>query len=279
MTTPEIRPLTLPEVDELLGWAKAEGWNPGIADAAPFRAADHGGFFGCFSEGRMAAGISAVRYSADYAFIGLYISRPDCRGKGFGRAVWDHAMASLDGRTIGLDGVPAQQGNYAMMGFVPAYRTWRWSGRFPALTRASADIVTVTDTLLPAISAFDRRAFPAPREAFLEAWLKPPRIALALLRGDTIRGYGVLRRCHDGFKIGPLFAETPEEAERLFAALAREAKDEPLAIDVPEDQAEFSIHLSGFGFTRGFDTARMYRGAPPRLEERLVFGVTTLELG
>lgn len=279
MTTPEIRPLTLPEVDELLGWAKAEGWNPGIADAAPFRAADQGGFFGCFSEGRMAAGISAVRYGADFAFIGLYISRPDCRGKGFGRAVWDHAMASLDGRTIGLDGVPAQQGNYAAMGFVPAYRTWRWSGRFPALTRASADIVTVTDALLPAISAFDRRAFPAPREAFLEAWLKPPRIALALLRGDTIRGYGVLRRCHDGFKIGPLFAETPEEAERLFAALAREAGLETVAIDVPEAQGEFSACLAGLGFEKGFDTARMYRGTPPRLQPSLVFSVTTLELG
>ncbi|MBT9369644.1 GNAT family N-acetyltransferase [Rhizobium sp. CSW-27] len=279
MTTPEIRPLTLPEVDELLGWAKAEGWNPGIADAAPFRAADQGGFFGCFSEGRMAAGISAVRYGTDFAFIGLYISHPDCRGKGFGRAVWDHAMASLDGRTIGLDGVPAQQGNYARMGFSPAYRTWRWSGRFPALTRASADIVTVTDTLLPAISAFDRRAFPAPREAFLEAWLKPPRIALALLRGDTIRGYGVLRRCHDGFKIGPLFAETPEEAERLFAALAREAGLETVAIDVPETQGEFSACLAGLGFEKGFDTARMYRGTPPRLHPSLVFGVTTLELG
>lgn len=279
MTPSEIRTLTLPEVERLLDWAKAEGWNPGLADAAPFLAADEGGFFGSFNEGRMAAGISTVRYGADFAFIGLYISHPDHRGKGFGRAVWDHAMAALDGRTIGLDGVPAQQGNYAAMGFVPAYRTWRWSGRFPALTSASRDITSVTEALLPAISAFDRRAFPAPRETFLEAWLKPPRIALALLRGNMIRGYGVLRRCHDGFKIGPLFAETSEEAERLFAALAREAKDEPLAIDVPEDQAEFSHHLSGFGFARGFDTARMYRGAPPRLEERLVFGVTTLELG
>jgi GNAT superfamily N-acetyltransferase len=279
MMPAEIRPLTLPEVEELLGWAKVEGWNPGLADAAPFLAADEGGFFGSFIDGRMVASISAVRYGTDFAFIGLYISRPDCRGKGYGRAVWDHAMASLDGRTIGLDGVPAQQGNYARMGFAPAYRTWRWSGRFPALTSASRDIVTVTDERFPAIVSLDRRAFPAPRQSFLAAWLKPPRIARALVRDGTLSGYGVLRPCHEGFKIGPLFAETPREAEQLFAALAREAGHGLISIDVPEDQAEFSNHLAGFGFTRGFDTTRMYRGAPPRLEERLVFGVTTLELG
>ena len=71
MTPSEIRPLTLPEVEDLLGWAKAEGWNPGIADAAPFLAADEAGFFGSFIDGRMVAGISAVRYGADFAFIGL----------------------------------------------------------------------------------------------------------------------------------------------------------------------------------------------------------------
>ncbi|RYE63467.1 MAG: GNAT family N-acetyltransferase, partial [Oxalobacteraceae bacterium] len=57
-----IRMLTLAEVERLLDWAGDEGWNPGLADAAAFHAADPDGFFGCFVDGVLASGISAVRY-------------------------------------------------------------------------------------------------------------------------------------------------------------------------------------------------------------------------
>ncbi len=82
-----IRTLDLPEIETLVGWAKAEGWNPGLADAAPFQAADPEGFIGCFVDGVMAAGISAVRYGPAFGFIGLYIAHPDFRGRGYGRRV------------------------------------------------------------------------------------------------------------------------------------------------------------------------------------------------
>src|SRR5687767_13477747 len=111
--SPKIRPLTLPEVETLVDWAAGEGWNPGRNDAAAFHAADPDGFLGGFVGGEMVSGISAVAYGADFGFIGLYICRPDMRGKGYGRAVWDAGMARLEGRTVGLDGVPAQQANYA----------------------------------------------------------------------------------------------------------------------------------------------------------------------
>lgn len=92
---PVIRSLSLGEVEELLGWAKAEGWNPGLGDAAAFHAADPDGFIGCVVDGRLAAGISAVRYGDDFGFIGLYIAHPDFRRQGFGRKVWDAGMAHL----------------------------------------------------------------------------------------------------------------------------------------------------------------------------------------
>jgi GNAT superfamily N-acetyltransferase len=279
MSTAEIRPLTLPELELLLDWAADEGWNPGFTDAEPFHAADPGGYFGCFINSRMAAGLSAVRYSDDFAFIGLYICHPDFRGKGHGRRLWDHGMQHLGNRTIGLDGVPAQQDNYARMGFVPAYRTWRWSGRFPALPTAGSDVILLTPEHRDVVASLDARAFPAPRPAFLQAWCRTPHVALAIERKGEIDAYGVMRRCREGFKIGPLFAENDADAERLFSALARRAGDAVIAIDVPETQASFANHLSGLGFSEGFVTARMYKGAPPRLEGRLVYGVTTLELG
>lgn len=276
MTAPLIRALSPAEVETLGGWAANEGWNPGLADAAAFRAADPGGFLGAFVDDEMAAGISAVAYGDDFGFIGLYICRPDMRGKGYGKAVWDAGMARLAGRTVGLDGVPAQQANYRSMGFVPAYRTIRYGGRHGAA--GFAPVRPLTSALLPAVLALDRSCFPAARETFLTRWLEQPRIARAAVRGGAVVGYGVARACRDGFKVGPLFADDLPAAADLLAALAAECGGD-LHIDVPETQAGFAALLADAGLAPGFETARMYRGPAPRVDMGKVFGVTTLELG
>lgn len=279
MTEPCIRPLTLSDLQELLLWAKAEGWNPGLADAECFHAADPQGFFGCFVKNRLAAAISAVRYGEDFGFIGLYICHPDFRGRGLGKRVWDHAMHYLEGRSIGLDGVPAQQQNYARMGFKPHYRTWRWTGRLIACASLSPQIAPPDADNLAAIRHLDQRAFGYERQAFLHQWLGPSHHTFYYTDGQKLSGYGTTRQCHEGFKIGPLFADNDEIAASLLAALAAKAAGQDIIIDVPESRTGFSRHLEAQGFTRNFMTARMYRGTPPRLEERLVFGVTSLELG
>jgi GNAT superfamily N-acetyltransferase len=277
MTT-EIRQLSLDEVAELLLWAKAEGWNPGIDDAAPFHAADPAGFLGCFVDGNMAAGISAVASGPDFGFIGLYICHPNFRGRGYGRRVWDAGMAQLGNRTIGLDGVPAQQENYRRMGFEPAYRTWRYSGRFLP-TNATTATVAIGADLISAVSEFDRQCYPGPRQEFLSRWLGAPRIARAIIRDGHVVAYGVLRKCHDGYKIGPLFAETEGDAGLIFVALCACSNGETISIDVPERAASFSAYLDDLAFDRGFETMRMYRGSAPDIPLSRVFGVTTLELG
>jgi len=274
---PEVRQLSLSEVAELLMWAKAEGWNPGLDDAEPFHAADPWGFLGCFVDGRLAAGISAVTSGPDFGFIGLYICHPDFRGQGLGRRVWDAGMARLGNRAIGLDGVPAQQQNYSGMGFEPTYRTWRYSGRFlPASVDPS--VVAIDGDMLSAISAFDRRFYPGARADFLNQWIDAPRIARAIVRDGRIAGYGVLRKCHEGYKIGPLFAEGRADAALIFTALCSAARGETVSIDVPE-VADFSVFLAEISFEKGFETMRMYRGATPDIDITHVFGVTTLELG
>jgi hypothetical protein len=272
-----IRPLTLAETELLLGWAQAEGWNPGLADAPAFQAADPDGLIGCFVGGEMAAGISAVRYGSHFGFIGLYICRPEARGKGYGRAVWDAGMAYLEGRTIGLDGVPEQQANYASMGFAPVYETVRWSGNLAG--SMIGDVTDATPEAAAAIVAYDRSFFPSERSAFLAEWLKQPRIGKVVLRKGKIAGYAVCRECHDGWKIGPLFADGLSEAELLLSACAAEARGKVFHIDVPRPQATFSQRLEALGFFKGFTTARMYRGAKPAVLTDGIFGVTTLELG
>lgn len=282
MPGPTIRRLTLAEVDTLVNWAAGEGWNPGLQDAAAFHAADPAGFLGAFVGDEMVSGISAVAYGAEFGFIGLYICRPDMRGRGYGKAVWDAGMARLGTRTIGLDGVPAQQANYRSMGFDPVYRTFRFSGwlvgPLGSAAGAADTVQPVAPALFDAVAAFDRAFFPARRDAFLERWLAPPHVALACTGSGTVQGYGVARACREGFKIGPLFARDSVVAEVLLSALAAACPRE-IHIDVPEANAGFADLLERAGLVRGFETARMYLGPAPAIALDGVFGVTTLELG
>ncbi|AZO22037.1 GNAT family N-acetyltransferase [Mesorhizobium sp. M1E.F.Ca.ET.045.02.1.1] len=273
-----IRTLTAGEVETLVDWAAGEGWNPGIDDAAALRAADPEGFIGAFAGGEMVAGISAVAYGSGFGFIGLYICRPDRRGEGHGKAVWDAGMERLGDRIIGLDGVAEQRANYQRKGFAPAYQTVRFSGR-PVGLAGRSDILPVMAASTAGILAYDRQCFPAPREAFLREWLQPPRIALMSAGSAGIAGFGVARRCREGFKVGPLFADDMDIALALVAELAGKAAGEALHIDVPATQFGFTAMLQAAGMVAGFTTTRMYKGGKPGNAPTKVFGITTLELG
>lgn len=279
MTGIDVRTLQVEEVAGLVSWADGEGWNPGRGDAEAFHAADPEGFIGCFVDGTLAAGISAVAYGETFGFIGLYICRPEFRGQGFGRRVWYAGMAYLGERVIGLDGVPEQQANYARMGFDPLYETVRWSGIAPPAIAVPDGIHRATAADLPLMTEFDRRYFPAVRDSFLAHWLRPPRTAFVAGRGGQIAGFAVVRDCGDGSKIGPLFASEEEVAESLFAACLASRPGGTLHIDVPQHQVGFSETLEHAGFTPGFTTARMYRGPAPSVALGGIFGITTLELG
>jgi hypothetical protein len=66
---------------------------------------------------------------------------------------------------------------------------------------------------------------PAKRDRFLRCWLQPhQRTGLALIESGSVLGYGVIRACRSGCKIGPLFASTPDGADVLFRALAATAE-------------------------------------------------------
>ena len=276
-----IRRLDLRELEVPLQWAAEEGWNPGLADAEPFHSADPNGFFAGFLDGSPIASISVVRYPDNFGFLGLYIVKPEHRGNGYGIAVWQAGLRHLDGCVVGLDGVVAQQPNYAKAGFVFAHRNVRYSVAIPAAPALPGPQVEVVGPhLIDAVVAYDRQYFPSERRAFLQPWLRPDRRkAFAFLGKGEVQGYCAIRECQTGFKIGPLFAEASEIAVELFKAAARHAAGSPIYVDIPEPNNRAEALISGFGLRPVFETARMYKGPAPTLPLEKVYGITTLELG
>ena len=47
----------------------------------------------------------------------------------------------------------------------------------------------------------------------------PEATALAIMQDGNLAGYGVIRTCRQGYKIGPLLADTPGLAETLEGGL------------------------------------------------------------
>ncbi|GGU39491.1 GNAT family N-acetyltransferase [Streptomyces lavendofoliae] len=262
-------------------WAVAEGWNPGLRDVTGFFAQDPDGFFLGRLDGERepVSAVSVVNYSDTYAFLGFYLVRPDRRGLGHGLATWRAALAHAGDRTVGLDGVPAQQDNYRRSGFALAHRSARWVGSV-AGRAPGAGVVPAAEVGLAAIAAYDAGCHPAERPRFLERWLDAPgHLALARVVDGRVTGYGVIRPAHEGFRVGPLFADSAGDAEVLLDALVDGSGADRIAVDVPESNPAAVRMAEARGLVPTFATARMYTGPVRPFAGDRVFGITTLELG
>jgi Acetyltransferase (GNAT) domain/Acetyltransferase (GNAT) family len=280
MSELRIRVMRPDEISTAVDWAATEGWNPGLADGPCFAAADPQGFLIGELDGSPAATISCVNYGARFSFLGFYIVRADLRGRGYGLRMWKEAIAHAGGRVIGLDGVVAQQQNYRKSGFELAYANVRYGGAVAAPDRPQADILELSEVPLAMVEACDATVFPAPRSTFLRAWISAPgHVGCARVRHGRLAGFGVIRPCRTGSKIGPLVADDRATAEAVLSALVANVGGGHIFLDVPGINRDAMAMAEDVGLAPVFETARMYTGAIPHLQLDRLFGVTTFELG
>ncbi len=279
-----VRPMTRGELDTLVDWAAAEGWNPGRHDAQIFWDTDPAGFVAAELRGELIGGGSIVSYAGRFGFMGFFIVHPDLRSRGLGRTLWLRRRDMLDARlragtTIGMDGVFAMQEFYARGGFVLHHRDLRFEGVGVA-SNAAAALIDLRTLPFAEVARYDAAHFPAPRERFLERWIaQPDARALGATRDGVLQGCGVVRPCRNGFKIGPLFAADAATADTLYRGLADIAPGAPLFLDVPEDNPQALALAARHDMREVFGCARMYRGPAPVLPQHEIFGVTSFELG
>lgn len=286
MTKPElsIRKMQREELNTLVDWAADEGWNPGLSDADIFWATDPGSFIAAELSGQLIGGGSIASYGGQYGFMGFFIIHPDFRGRGLGRQLWNERLRRLIGRlekpvSIGMDGVFDMQAFYAKGGFEFAVRDLRFEGWGESYPTAD-DVVDINDIPFEMLDRYDRQHFPAARRSFLKLWIDQPGvIAKAVMQDQQLSGYAVMRPCQTGFKIGPLFAADATTADKLFRALVTHIPDQPVFIDVPENNPAALALTRQYKMTEVFGCAKMYYGSKPDLPENEIYAVTTFEFG
>lgn len=297
------------EVTTLIEWAAREGWNPGYDDASAFYAADPDGFVIVTDNDQAVAGLSVIRQGStdrvgvdnrpgsrpDYGFLGLYLCKPEYRGRGLGWLAWQAGMEYLAGCTVGLDGVVDQQANYRKSGFELSHRNIRYSGAgnvardSPINTGAVAGVEyrPVANADIDSLLELDRSVGGVRRDQYLRHWFsdRPSRRTVVALSaqaatdGSNIAGVGTIRQCVKGYKIGPLICENTTVAKGLIFELATSVAADEIIIDVPEPNAESMALVESLELRPVFETARMYRGTPPQATLDRLYGVCTLELG
>lgn len=284
-STPLFRPLTRAELDVVLAWAEREGWNPGRQDADGFWAADPDGFHGMEVDGELIGSASIVSYAGRFGFVGLFIVRPEWRGRGWGTQFWNFFIARLrerlePGASAALDGVFAMQDYYARSGFVFTHRNLRMEGVGVSDGAPAEDLVDLAAVPFEVVTAYDAEIFGCERENFLRKWISPRGgRGIGVRRGERLAGMGVIRPGVRGFRVGPLFADDPDVADRIFRALSAHAAGQPIFLDVPENHSAALVLAARHGMTECFGCARMVMGPVPPTPWDRVFGVTTFELG
>ena len=280
-----IRTATQSDFEQVIKWADNEGWNPGLDDLSAFYQADPNGFFVGTLDDKIIASISVVKYNPAYGFLGFYIADQNYRGQGYGLDIWKRGIQYLDGATIGLDGVVDQQDNYITSGFQSFGRNIRYSGIPKSTLIQNKDVTTrpIIEHDYIWMNGLDRDCFGCDRQSFLRNWTgsqDPTRQTLAVCEGSKSYGFGTIRKCSSGYKIGPLFSTDSDAASILFEALSNlTPANSEITLDVPEQNARAIELAKNFDLKPVFETARMYRGTPPPIMWQNVFGITTLELG
>lgn len=280
----ELRKLSREGLRTLVAWAANEGWNPGVHDQEVFWETDPEGFYGFFRGDTLIAGGAVVSYQRTFGFMGLFIVHPNHRGQGIGRKLWHLRRDLLQGRldqgaAIGMDGVVAMQPFYEKGGFRRAFKEERYE-RTGSEFDVSNRITPITVNDHESLMDYDRTCIGYERRVFLSNWFRMPDSQGFQFKQDhRVRGYAVVRKAIEGYKIGPLFADTQEVAEELYKACLNACLGQPVFLDIPVINQGAVDLVCKYEAKYVFECARMYLGKWPDSKIDKVFGITTFELG
>ncbi|WP_133405510.1 GNAT family N-acetyltransferase [Parashewanella tropica] len=275
------------EISQLFDGIISEGWNPGIHDIHTYPDCESTHFLVALHQNQPVSFISYIIYQQHYAFVGCYlVPDPKQRGKGFGLAIVNHLhdkLKNLGVSLIGVDGVVAQCDNYAKKGLIDAYLHRQFYYQVQG-NETVEESVSLSCPDIAILAAFESKFVPEPRLPFWQTWaVNDPSKKFACIHDSyrELSGFACLRKAVNGYRVGPIYAESVDEAKELLHGLAVQVPAESiLYIDIPEgNPAGFHFIQQAELTENQFDCMRMYLGKPPQLEVKGIFGVCTLEMG
>tara|TARA_B100000700_G_C14893604_1_gene783913 strand:+ start:155 stop:1033 length:879 start_codon:yes stop_codon:yes gene_type:complete len=289
-----IRPLKNNDISTVTGWARSEGFAPGIGDVSIYKSTDNQGIWiGCFDNKPIGC-IAGIKYNNSYGFIGLFIVSEKYRGNGYGVELWKHALKHLiNTPCIGLEAAPNRIKDYIKWGFKLSSTTirWKWDGNEGFLADKlyldefnGLNVIDAMSIPSEKLHTYDANREFTPRPHFIKDWLdnKSGQVLVIVDKFDNCHGFGRIRPCllknGRGWRIGPLLADTPPLAELLIRSLILKHPG-TVFIDSPGLNPYSKYLFERLGFKEMSNTYRMYKGIQSKVSMNQVYGLACLELG
>lgn len=266
-----IRRLQPADLESALRLTRAAGWNQVASDWQRLLRLEPEGCFALESEGQVAATTSVLRYGQELAWIGMVLTAPEFRRRGFADALMAEALQYTEQRGVSvvkLDATDQGIGLYRRHGFVDECEIQRW--RREAGPQEGETLPYASDF------ASDRVLFGTDRAAVLQDLQE---FDAASLPGE---GYAMGRPGFLAAYFGPCVAHSPAAARRLLRWFLAKHPEEAVFWDLfPHNQEAVQL-AQEFGFTPVRTLVRMHRsqaGARAFLNPAEVFAIAGFELG
>ncbi|WP_027066142.1 GNAT family N-acetyltransferase [Maribacter sp. Hel_I_7] len=205
--------------------------------------------------------VTAINYKNDVAWIGMMLVSKAFRGLGVSKSLLNTIIEKLEGcKSIKLDATAAGIPVYKKLGFQEELEIDRMvTTPFNSIiNNRSRDIVRViSENDLVELSKLDSKFFGANRIDLIN-FLKKKNKGWCLIRNECIVGYVFVRPGRNYFQLGPLMAETVDDALNLIEIILENNVGQSIVIDVLHDQFKFKERLASLGFSFQRSFVRMY---------------------
>lgn len=251
---------------------QAAGWNQTEQDWINVLALEPEGCWVWEQDGQVVGTTTAICYGQELAWIGMVLVLPECRGKGIGRELMEHALRWLDERgvrQVKLDATDMGRPLYEKLGFHVEHSIERWEAA------GGETGVTTGELPLGSIAAMDREWFGVDRSRLLGRLLEA-------FPGQGIwrkgRGFCLGRPGSNAYFLGPCGAVDAEAARELIRGVMRQAGASAYFCDLFPHAGDLAREL-GFGRRRTLARMALREESGPVGRPERVFGAAGFEYG
>lgn len=216
--------------------------------------------------GRVFSSAMWFPHGEDCATIGMVITSPRVQTHGGGRWMMERMLAECGDRRLLLNSTRAAYPLYVSLGFEPQATVFQCQGIVtPGEPRSgpgeASDVEPIPLADLPDLVALDAAAFGAERPRLM-ARIAGLSDITGIRRGGRWVGYAMRRPFGRGHVVGPVVADSDQDAVLLAAPLLAGLEGKFARVDTRQPEGAFRSFLQASGL-RLFDTVRtLTRGAP-----------------
>ena len=268
----ELRASDLPDALEL---SRLAGWNQTQEDWGLLLRLDPRGCFGIEVDGRVVATTTLLCYGQELAWIGMVLTKPDYRRKGFAQRLMQAALqrsSTLRIESVKLDATTDGRPLYEKLGFTTEQIVERWF-RDVKQNEKNEPHLPAGKNPAAALTELDREAFGADRSEVLR------ELAKRNSPGTATEGFSFSRGGLRTRYLGPCVAADQEAARTVVQQTLQASPDSSWYWDILATNEKAVTLATEFGFIRQRRLERMVLGGSLAANDQLVYAIAGFELG